>query len=82
MPCTGAGYEVGRGGGILRCREWTAGGTDGLNTVRVAVTNVPVEHAVAIKDFRAWLERPARSPRDVVQRARVREIPGLSAMHT
>lgn len=38
------------------------------------MADVPVEHAVAMKDFRAWLDRPARSPRDVTQR--VREMGG------
>ena len=72
-------YEaVALGLASLRGEEWVAGVGEGPNAVRVAVTNVPVEHQVAMKDFHAWLERPARSPRDVMQRARVREILGLS----
>ena len=72
-------YEaVALGLASLRGEEWVGGIGEGPNTVRVAVTNVPVEHQVAMKDFHAWLERPARSPRDVMQRARVREILGLS----
>lgn len=70
-------YEaVALGLAALRGDDWIAGGTDGLNTVKVAVTDIPAEHAVAMKDFRAWLDRPARSPKDVAQRVRVREILG------
>ncbi|HTX14758.1 MAG TPA: hypothetical protein VMD77_05635 [Candidatus Baltobacteraceae bacterium] len=46
------------------------------------MTNVPVEHAVAMKDFRVWLDRPPRSPRDVTQRTGVREILGLRRVAT
>jgi hypothetical protein len=58
----------------LHGEEWVAGVGEGANTVTVAVTAVPVEHHVTMRDFRAWIDRPCRSPRDVVQRARVREI--------
>jgi len=76
-------YEaVALGLASLRGEDWVAGIADGPADVRVAVTNVAVEHHVAMKDFHAWLERPARSPRDVIQRARVREILGLSASGT
>jgi len=71
-------YEaVALGLASLRGEEWVAGIADGPNTVSVAVTNVAVEHQVAMKDFRAWLDRPPRSPRDVIQRARIREILGV-----
>jgi hypothetical protein len=72
-------YEsVALGLAALRGDDWVAGGTDGLDVVRVAVTDIPVEHAVAMKDFRAWLDRPARSPRGVAERARIREILGTT----
>ncbi len=75
-------YEaVALGIAALQGEEWVAGIADGPNTVTVSVTNVPVEHHVTMKDFRSWLERPPRSPRDVAQRARVREILGLGASH-
>lgn len=62
----------------LRSDDWVSGIPDGLNTVCVTVMNIAVEHRVAMKDFRAWLERTAGSPRDVTQRARIREILGMS----
>jgi hypothetical protein len=72
-------YEaVALGLASLRGEEWVSGIAEGQNAVKVAVTNVPIEHRVEMKDFRAWLERPARSPKDVAQRARIREILGMS----
>jgi hypothetical protein len=47
--------------------EWVAGIAEGPNAVTVAVTNVAVEHHVTMRDFRSWLDRPARSPRDVAR---------------
>lgn len=72
-------YEaVALGIAALRGEEWVAGIADGPNAVKVAVTNVPVEHHVTMKDFRSWLDSPCRSPKDVAQRATVREVLGLS----
>ena len=52
-------YEaVALGLASLRGEEWVGGIGEGPNTVRVAVTNVPVEHQVAMKDFHAWLDGP------------------------
>jgi hypothetical protein len=58
----------------LHGEEWVAGITEGQNAVTVAVTNISVEHRVTMKDFRSWLDRPPRSPRDAAQRARARGI--------
>jgi hypothetical protein len=63
----------------LQGQEWVSGIAEGPNAVTVAVTNVPVEHRVTMQNFRSWLDRPLRSPRDVAQRARVREILGFAA---
>lgn len=83
VPVTASSlYEaVALGLAALRSEEWVAGIADGPETVTVAVMNVAVEHRVAMKDFRSWLGRPARSPRDVARRARVREILGISTLH-
>jgi len=68
-------YEAAaRGLAALRGRDWVERVAD---FVTVQVTEVPVEHRVELSAFRAWLERPPRSPRDVIQRGRVREILGL-----
>jgi hypothetical protein len=44
----------------------------------VSVTSVPVEHAVKIQDFKAWLERGGGSPRERSERYRIREILGVN----
>lgn len=68
-------YEaVALGIASLRGEEWVACISDGPSTVKVAVTDIPIKHHVTMKDFRSWLDRPPRSPRDIAQRARVREI--------
>jgi hypothetical protein len=61
----------------LRGHEWVAGIPEGLAPVRVSVTSVPVEHCVTVGDFTRWLERKGGSPREVMDRDRVRAILGL-----
>ncbi|HKQ87892.1 MAG TPA: hypothetical protein VJS43_14115 [Candidatus Acidoferrales bacterium] len=61
----------------LRAKEWVAGIPEGLNPVKVCVTDIPVEHHVRIKDFIAWLHRSGTSPRDQILRNRIREILGF-----
>jgi hypothetical protein len=74
-------YEaVALGLAALRGEEWVAGIAEGPGTITVSVMSVAVEHRVAMKDFRSWLERPTRSPHDVAQRARIREILGMSTL--
>jgi hypothetical protein len=58
----------------IRGQDWVAGLNEQFGGVRVAVTSIPVEHTVKLKDFAAWLERTAGSPRDVTARNRIREI--------
>ena len=61
----------------VRSHEWAEGIPEGLATVRVSVTSVPVEHAVKVRDFRRWLERKGGSPREITDRDRIRAILGL-----
>jgi hypothetical protein len=54
-------YEaVALGLASIRGEEWVGAIPEGLNTVRVSVTSVPVEHSVKIQDFKTWLERGGR----------------------
>jgi hypothetical protein len=62
----------------IRGNRWVAGIPDGFAPVKVRVTDIPVEHEVKLKDFTQWLERRADSPRDVIDRQKIREILGLS----
>ena len=43
----------------------------------VSVANVRVDHEVKMADFERWLEKPGRSPREVVERQRIRAILGM-----
>jgi hypothetical protein len=45
--------------------------------VKVSVADVRVEHEVKLADFTKWLETKGRSPREVIQRQKIREILGM-----
>jgi len=71
-------YEaIALGLAAVRGDEWVAGIPQGVATVRVSVTSLPVEHAVKVRDFTSWLERKGGSPREVADRERIRAILGL-----
>jgi hypothetical protein len=61
----------------LRRDEWVAGIPGGLNVVHVSVANVRVDHQVRMADFEHWLEKPGGSPREIVERQRIRAILGM-----
>ena len=65
---------VAQGLAAIRGNDWVVGIVEGLNCVKVSVSDVRVEHAVKMVDFRKWLERPGGSPREVGQRQRIRAI--------
>jgi hypothetical protein len=66
----GSLYEaVARGLVSLRRQEWVGG--------------VVLEHgAVKLQEFNKWVRKDGGSPRDVIQRGRVREILGIPATAT
>lgn len=71
-------YEaVAQGLAALRRSDWVAGFQQGV--VKVSVADVRVEHEVRLKDFTEWLDRPGRSPRDIIQRQKIRSILGIPA---
>jgi hypothetical protein len=49
----------------IRGSEWVAGIAQGINTVKVSVADVRVEHEVKLVDFTKWLEKPGGSPREM-----------------
>ncbi len=61
----------------LAGEEWVSGIAQGLNVARVSVSNIPIEHCVKLDDFNNWLNREGRSPREVSDRYRIREILGI-----
>ena len=71
-------YEaIALGMAAVRGEEWANGIALGLNSVRVRVTNIPVEHEVPLKDFTKWLDKTGGSPREVSDRHRIRTILGM-----
>jgi len=71
-------YEaVAHGVAAIRTDDWAAGIAQGLNSVKVRVTNVAVEHEVMLKDFTKWLDRTGGSPREISDRKRIKLILGL-----
>jgi len=71
-------YEaVAQGIAAIRGNEWVAGIAQGNNVVRVSVANVRVDHEVRLQEFTKWLEKPGGSPREVIERKRLRDILGM-----
>jgi hypothetical protein len=56
----------------IRGNEWVVGIDQGFCVVKVLVADVRVEHEVKLGDFTKWLARTDGSPRDVIQRRRIR----------
>src|SRR4030088_269413 len=70
-------YEaVALGMAAIRTDDWVTGIAQGLNPVKVRVTNVAVEHEVRLMDFTKWLDRTGGSPREMTERKRIRSILG------
>ena len=61
----------------IREQDWPGEIADGLNTVDVSVTTVPVLHSVRMQDFNKWLSRKGGTPNDISQRKHIRRILGL-----
>jgi hypothetical protein len=61
----------------LRGSAWVSGIPEGMQPIRVCVSEIPVEHMVSMKDFTKWLVREGGSPRDRASRYKVKEILGM-----
>jgi len=61
----------------IREHDWAGEIAEGLNTVDVSVTSVPVMHSVKMQDFNKWLSRKGGTPNDISQRKHIRQILGL-----
>jgi hypothetical protein len=74
----GSLYEaVAQGLAAFRGNEWITGVGERFGVVNVSVAEVRVEHEVKLKDFTTWLERSGRSPREIIERQRIRAILGM-----
>jgi|SRR5215475_1622475 len=72
-------YEaVAQGLAAFRGNEWVAGIAPSSGVVKVCVGEVRVEHEVKLADFTKWLERNGGSPREVVDRQKIRAILRMS----
>jgi hypothetical protein len=58
----------------LRGKEWVTGIPDGFAPVRVRVLDIPVDHEVRLKDFTNWLDRRGNTPKEMMDRKRIRDI--------
>jgi hypothetical protein len=71
-------YEaVAQGLAAVRANDWVAGIAEGLNAIKVSVSNVRVEHEVKLRDFTGWLEKTGGSSREISERQRIRSILGM-----
>jgi hypothetical protein len=66
----------------IRTDDWVSGIAQGLNPVKVRVTNVAVEHEVRLMDFTKWLDRANGSQREMVERKRIRSILRMEKSNT
>jgi hypothetical protein len=54
--------------------------TEGFRPIKVLIYEPKKEYEVKLKDFMAWLDRNGRSPREVMDRLRIREILGVKKL--
>ncbi|HKS71584.1 MAG TPA: hypothetical protein VJQ82_00215 [Terriglobales bacterium] len=63
----------------IRGHDWVGAIAEGLSTIHVSVTPVPVRHSVKVQEFNKWLNRKSGTPKETASRQRVRGILGLPA---
>ena len=63
----------------LRGNDWVAGLPQGPAVVKVSVVQARIDHEVKMRDFERWLEKTGGSPREVIDRKRIRAILGMTA---
>jgi hypothetical protein len=51
--------------------------TDGFRPIKVSVYEPKAEYEVKLSDFMVWLKRSSRSPGELVQRQKLRQMLGL-----
>jgi hypothetical protein len=54
--------------------------TDGFRPIKVLVSEPKAEYEVKLKDFMSCLDRNSRSPREMINRMKIREILGAKRM--
>jgi hypothetical protein len=66
---------------IRLCKQTGQIATDGLGQSKILQYEPKNKYQVRLKDFRAWLDRQGRSPRDIIHRLKIREILGVNKLH-
>jgi hypothetical protein len=59
---------------LLQSNEWSGPGAYQVTHVTVRVQEPQIEHKVSLKRFQDWLERSGGSPRETVQRQKLKGI--------
>jgi hypothetical protein len=54
--------------------------TDGFRPIKVMVYEPKAEYEVKLTDFMAWLDRNSRSPRETMDRIKIRKILGVAKL--
>jgi hypothetical protein len=54
--------------------------TDGFRPIKVMVYEPKAEYEVKLKDFMAWLDRNSRSPRETMDRTKIRKVLGVAKL--
>jgi hypothetical protein len=68
-------YEaVARGLAEIKKHEWVADIASGLNMITVELCEASVTHRVMMNGFQKWLNTGGRSPREMMERKRIRAI--------
>lgn len=57
----------------IRDSEWAGEIPEGLNQITVS-SAVKVEHTVSMKQFKQWVERPGKSPKEILERERIKKL--------
>jgi len=65
----------------IRGHDWVGAIAEGLSTIHVWVTAVPVRHSIKVQDFNKWIDRKGGTPRETASRQHVRSILGLPENH-
>jgi hypothetical protein len=58
----------------LQSKDWSAPATFEASYITVTVAEPEVTHQVSVRKFNDWLERTHGSPRDTIQRQKVKSI--------
>ena len=62
----------------IKANDWVSDIAQGSNAVQVCTKDVPIVHSVQLKDFTAWLDGVAGSPRELLKRKRIKGILGIA----